>query len=145
MYEIIDHTADIGIHAVGSDLEEVFIQAAKGMFDVMIESKANLIPAITVPVHIKISDAGKTGLKAHEELLVKWLQELLYIFEMRHLVPTHFFIDRISDNELEGCVKGLKFDTTRHHSRSQIKAVTYHKLSLTKKEDGWHASVIFDI
>lgn len=145
MYEIIDHTADIGIHVMGNDLEEVFIRAARGMFDVMIESKANLIPAITVPVHIKISDAGKTGLKPHEDLFVKWLQELLYIFEMRHIVPTHFFIDQISDNELEGCVKGLKFENTRHHLKCQIKAVTYHKLSLAKKEDGWHASVIFDI
>jgi SHS2 domain-containing protein len=145
MYEIIDHTADIGIHAAGKDLKEVFIRAAEGMFDVMVESRANLLPAITVPVHIKTGDSSKTGLGPHENLFVKWLQELLYIFETRHIVPTHFFIDEVSDNELEGCVKGLKFDSTRHHLKCQIKAVTYHKLSVEKKPDGWHATVIFDI
>ncbi len=145
MYDIIDHTADIGIHVVGKDLEEVFINSAKAMFDVMIESKADFIPAITVPLNIKTTNSNKTGFFPHEILFVKWLQELLYVFETRHLVFTHFFIDRITDNELEGCAKGLKYDETRHHLKCQIKAVTYHKLSVVQKEDGWHANVIFDI
>ena len=136
-YEVIDHTADIGIRVSGSNIEELFIHAAKAMFDVMVASKPNLIPAITVPIELKAN--------TKEELFVKWLQEFLYIFDTRHLVLTHFFIDKISETSIKGGAKGLKFDKTRHELMRQIKAVTYHMLAVEKREDGWHAQVIFDI
>ena len=144
-YEIIEHTADMGIRVTGSDVNEIFTNAAEAMFEVMVDSKPGLIPSITVPVQIKTSQIDSSGVKPMEHLLVKWLQELLFIFETRHLVLSRFYIDEISDNNLEGAAKGLKFDTNRHKQKCQIKAVTYHQLSLEKKDDGWHAQVIFDI
>lgn len=144
-YEIIEHTADIGIKVSGSDLNEIFIQAAVAMFEVLIDSKPGLIPSITVPVQIKTAQVDKSGVKPIEHLLVKWLQELLFIFESRHLVLSHFYIDEITDNYLEGAAKGLKFDKARHKLKCEIKAVTYHQLSLEEKNDDWHAQVIFDI
>jgi len=137
MYEVIDHTADIGIRVAAESLEEVFIRTAEAMFDVMVASKPNLIPSINIPIEVKARSA--------DELLVKWLQEILYIFDTRHLVLSKFFIDEISETSLTGGALGLKFDTTRHEMKRQIKAVTYHMLLVEKKTDGWHAQVIFDI
>lgn len=144
-YEILEHTADIGLKVAGDDLEQLFIRTAEAMFEVMVDSKPNLIPSITVPINIQTNTPPSGNLKPHEHLLVKWLQELLYIFETRHLVLSHFYIDSLSEDALEGSAKGLKFDRNRHKQKCQIKAVTYHQLSVEKKADGWQAQVIFDI
>lgn len=136
-YEVIDHTADIGIRVAGSSLNELFANAAEAMFDVMVASRPDLIANINVPVDVEAA--------APDELLVKWLQELLYVFDTRHLVLSNFYIDEITDKTLSGTAKGMKFDKLRHEMKRQIKAVTYHKLTLEKKADTWHAQVIFDI
>lgn len=138
MYEIIDHTADIGIRVQGGSMEEVFLQAADAMFDLMIGQKRPLIPAIEVPLRVEAA--------APDELLVRWLSELLFLFESRRLVLTRFWIDRIDGRRLEGAAKGLKFDETRHTPKLVLKAVTYHGLKLEKGADGlWKAEVIFDL
>ena len=136
-YDVIDHTADIGIRVAAEDLEELFIRAAEAMFDVMVDSKPNLTANINVPIEVSA--------ERPDELFVKWLQELLYIFDTRHLVLSSFYIDDISGTAVSGTAKGMKFDKLRHEVKRQIKAVTYHKLTLEKKEDAWHATVIFDI
>jgi len=136
-YEVIDHTADIGIRVEGESLEGLFTGAAEAMFDVMVDSKPNLVSSISVPVDV---EAAKI-----DELFVKWLQELLYVFDTRHLVLSHFYIDQISDTKLSGGAKGMKFDKLRHEMKRQIKAVTYHMLKVEKKGDLWCAQVIFDI
>lgn len=136
-YEVIDHTADIGVRVAAENLEELFIRAAEAMFDVMIDSKPNLTANINVPIEVSA--------ERPDELFVKWLQELLYIFDTRHLVLSGFYIDDISGTAVSGTAKGMKFDKLRHEVKRQIKAVTYHKLTLEKKGDTWHATVIFDI
>ena len=136
-YEVIDHTADIGIRVAAENLEELFIRAAEAMFDVMVASKPNLTANINVPIEISA--------ERQDELFVKWLQELLYVFDTRHLVLSSFYIDKLSETMLSGTAKGMKFDELRHELKRQIKAVTYHKLALEKKDDAWHATVIFDI
>lgn len=136
-YEIIDHTADIGVRVEGESLEELFVNAAEAMFDVTVASKPNLVSSISVPIDV---EAGRI-----DELFVKWLQELLYVFDTRHLVLSNFYIDEISETSLSGGAKGMKFDKLRHEVKRQIKAVTYHMLSVEKKGDTWHAGVIFDI
>jgi SHS2 domain-containing protein len=138
MYEIIDHTADIGIRVEGASLEELFIAAAEAMVDLTVRQKRTFIPSIEVPIAIEAP--------AVDQLFVRWLSELLFVFESRKLVLTKFWIDRIDEQHLEAAAKGLKFDETRHEQRLAIKAVTYHKLSVAKAPDGrWKAEVIFDI
>ena len=138
MYEIIDHTADIGIRVEGGSLEELFLRAAEALIDLTVRQKRQFIPSIEVPIAI---DAPNV-----EQLFVRWLSELLFIFETRKLVLTKFWIDAIDEHRVEGAAKGLKFEDTRHEQRLSIKAVTYHKLSVAQGPDGrWRAEVIFDI
>lgn len=138
MYEIIDHTADIGIKVNGSSLQELFISSAEAMFDIMVASKREFIPSIDVPVELEAP--------ALDQLFVRWLQELLFVFETRRLVLSKFWIDSMDEGHLLGSAKGLKFDYTRHTQKLAIKAVTYHGLKVECGPSGlWQASVIFDI
>lgn len=138
MYEIIDHTADVGIRVRGDSLAELFAVAAEATFDLIISSKREFIPSIDVPF---IIDAPNL-----EQLFVRWLQEILFVFETRRLVLAKFWIDKISEMHLEASAKGTKFDSTRHHQKMAIKAVTYHGLKVEKGADGkWTAEVIFDV
>lgn len=136
-YEIIDHTADIGIRVKGSSQEELFLHAAEALFDILAQPKKSLIPSIAYPVAVEAD-----GL---DQLMVKWLQELHLAFDMRRLVLTHFWIDEVSENRIIGGGKGMKFDDTRHRAGTQIKAVTYHGLKVENRDNEWVAEVIFDI
>ena len=138
MYQIIDHTADIGIKVEGSSLEELFVCAAEATFDLLVESRRQFIPAIEVSVEVEAP--------AIDQLLVRWLQELLFVFEKRRLVLTKFWIDRISETKLSGAAKGLPFDSTRHRQKLDIKAVTYHRLKVEQVPGNrWKAEILFDI
>ena len=137
MYDIIDHTADIGIRVKGSSQGELFLHAAEAMFDILVQPKKLLIPSISYPVAIEAESI--------DQLLVRWLSELHLAFDMRRLVLTHFWIDEITENRVIGGGKGLKFDDTRHRAGTQIKAVTYHGLKVESRGNEWVAEVIFDI
>lgn len=136
-YEIIDHTADIGIRVKGFSQEELFLHAAEAMFDILASSRKQLIPSISYPVMVEAEGV--------DQLMVKWLQELHLAFDMRRLVLTHFWIDEISQNRVIGGGKGLKFDDSRHRAGTQIKAVTYHRLRVEERDGQWEAEIIFDI
>jgi len=138
VYEIIDHTADVGIRVKAGSLSELFVEAAGAMFDMMVAKKRDLIPSIEVPMSIEAP--------ALDQLMVRWLSELLFVFETRRLVLTKFWIDEIDPEHLFGAAKGQKFDTTRHEQRLAIKAVTYHRIKVEQDESGlWIAEIIFDI
>jgi len=138
MYQIIDHTADVGIRVEADSLPELFIEAASAMFDLMIEHRRRLIPSIEVPISVEAPSL--------DQLLVRWLSELLFVFENRRLVLSSFWIDEIGGGRLFGSAKGLKFDATRHARKMEIKAVTYHKIRVEQTGGGrWLAEVIFDI
>lgn len=136
-YELIDHTADIGIRVKGSSQEELFLRAAEAMFDILVKPKRFLIPSINYPVSI--------AAEGTDRLLVRWLQELHLAFDMRRLVLSHFWIEHISPTSVSGGGTGVKFDDTRHRMGTQIKAVTYHHLKVEELNGVWTAEVIFDI
>lgn len=137
-YELIDHTADVGIRIKGSSLGDLFLKAAEALIDITFSTKKSIIPAIGVPLAIEADCV--------EQLLVRWLQEILFIYETRRLVLTQFWVDEIDERHLVGSAKGTKFDDARHSQKQDVKAVTYHQIEVKKDEDGsWYAKVIFDI
>ena len=135
-YKLLDHTADIGIIAFGRDLPEAFGNAAYAMFDILtdmdrIEEKGKFNPRVS---------ASNT-----EELLVTWLDELLYRYETERFICKRFVIDDMDDRSLSATVFGEKVDPARHEIKLEIKSVTYHQLRVEKTDDGWTAQVIFDV
>lgn len=136
---LINHTADIGIEVLGSSLKELFVSAADGMTGLMVECLGAAAP--------QRHSSKDIFLKAdiREELLVKWLEEILYFIETKRLVPVSFNIKSIDNNSLSAQIEVVSFDPKIHHPKYQIKAVTYHDLTI--KEDGgiFKTRVIFDI
>jgi SHS2 domain-containing protein len=155
-FEVIDISGDAGIRAYGETMEELFINAATGMYSLI----------------TSLEDVGEqreiaVALESHslEGLLVSWLNELIFHFDTYGFVGKKFLITEITPSVtlppaergsgqtqgsaptymLKGSVSGEDFDPERHERRLLIKAATYHQLSLEKREGQWVTNVIFDI
>jgi SHS2 domain-containing protein len=136
-YEIVEHTADIGIRASGRSREELFAQMAEGVFSLIVPPE-EVRPAEMVPVK---AEAG-----GWEDLLVAWLKELLYLFDTRHFLVKSVKVLRLEEGWIEAEVSGEKLDPARHSAGKEVKAVTYCGLSLKEEPGGgWSARVILDI
>jgi len=138
-FEILEHTADIGIAAYGKNKEQVFTNAAKGMFEIIAGKNKN--PKKNFYDKIKLEADNLEG------LLFAWLNELLYIGETRLVILNKFQIKELSDFQIKAEVRGAKINPPSIKIEKEIKAVTYHRLEFKKdKESGlWRAQVIFDI
>ena len=138
-FEILEHTADIGIAAYGKNKREVFINAAKGMFEIIAGETKNL----------KENFYDKIKLEADnlEGLLFAWLNELLYISETKLVILSKLKIKELSDFQVKAEVRGMKINPPSVKIEKEIKAVTYHRLEIKKDEKSglWRAQVIFDI
>lgn len=134
-YKILEHTADVGIEARGKTLKEAFENAASGMLSIMINPEK---------VAEKESYSLKVKRRDEKELLVAFLSELLYKYEVDDILPKRVKISLLTDKELRAEVKGEKIDLKKHTIDTQIKAVTYHQLAIEKDKD-WKIRVIFDI
>lgn len=132
-YEEIEHTADVGIRASGRTLDELFANAAEGMFS-LIEDLSTVQPVGEIEVRLTADDLPT--------LLLRWLTELLYVHETERLLFSSFdaHVDGIS---LVGHARGEPIDKTRHELKLAIKAVTRHRLTVDPKKG--IAEVIFDI
>ncbi len=138
-FEILEHTADIGIAAYGKTRKEVFINAAKGMFEIIAGENKN--PKENFYDKIKLEADNLEG------LLFAWLNELLYISETRLVILNKFHIKELSDFQIKAEVEGMKINPPSIKIEKEIKAATYHRLEIKKDEESglWRAQVIFDI
>ncbi|NOX97347.1 MAG: archease [Nitrospirae bacterium] len=135
-YEIINHTADLGLRVFGETREELFANAAAAMF-AQITDLEQIRPHLHRSLEVEAPD--------REELLVRFLSELLYLFTSGALLPGKFKIKRMDDRYLEAEVWGEKFSASLPQLKTEIKAVTYHNLKIDHDETGWKAEVIFDV
>jgi len=136
MYETFDHTADVGIRARAADLGTLFREAARGLFAVLLVRPESVRPRETVTLFLEGADL--------EELLHDWLAELLSRFDAEHWLPGDFDVEP-TDTGLHAVVHGEPFDPARHALDTEIKAVTYHGLTVREDPEGWLAEVILDV
>jgi SHS2 domain-containing protein len=136
MYEIFDHTADLGLRVMGGTLEGVFVEAGEALFSVIVDDIRSVRPSRQVEIDLQNDD--------QELLLFDWLNELLYRFETGHLLFSRFET-RISGGSLAGKAWGEPLDLARHALVHEVKAITYHGLKLRKQADHWLAEVVVDI
>jgi SHS2 domain-containing protein len=133
-FEIIEHTADVGIRAWGDSIEEAFEQAAMGMF--------SLIGDIT-----KVDIVGEAEVRVENEdiegLLVDWLSELLYMFDTDKIFLGKFDVSITDKYSLHARVYGERYDPKKHGMGVEIKAVTYHMLKVDEESN--EVRVLFDI
>ncbi len=137
-YVMFDHTADIGIEIYGRTKKELFTNAARALYDVMIEIKE---PLQKKRYRKKVSIEGADA----ADLLVNFLRELLYLFNGKRLVPVSCAITGMAARRLSATLAVVRFSPQVHTVRTEIKAVTYHGLVVERGKKGWRAKVIFDV
>jgi len=138
-FKYLDHTADLEFISYGKTLNEVFANSALAFFT------ATLNPG---SVEIKESREIKLSAPDLETLMHDWLNELLFLFEVEFLVFREFKveIEKLNENyELYAECSGEELDLKRHAIDAEIKAVTYHNLSVEERNGLWEARVLCDI
>ena len=135
-YEIIDHTADVGIIAYGADVEELFSNAALALFSLITEPES-----IEEKLHLDL----EVNSEDRDSLLVEWLNELIYLFDTKHIIFSRFDIESLTHNHLKATCYGEGFDPMKHKIKIGVKAATYHMLKLYKNGDSCKAQIILDI
>ena len=135
-FEVIEHTADIGIVAYGADTKQLFANAALGLFSLMADLD-NLKKNVKREIELSAEDV--------EILLVEWLNELIYISEVEHVIFKRFEIIELSNTRLKATCFGEKIKAGQHRLKREIKAATYHMLKLNKENGRYQVQIIFDI
>lgn len=138
-YTFIDHTADVAAELSADTVERLFSYAAQALTDT-ITDLSSVVPSVTQSVTL---EAGSL-----EDLLVDFLNELLYRFEVQNMLVSDTTVAlREVDHRwyLEASIGGEPFDPARHPARVLIKSATYHGLRVTRESGAWRARIVFDI
>jgi SHS2 domain-containing protein len=134
-FELIEHTADVGIMAYGADVKEAFANAARGMFSLIVE-----VGSVRETEYRDIEVTAPD----EESLLVTWLNELIYLFDAENMLFSRFDITELDTTRLKARVYGEPVDNARHRLKTGIKAATYHMVEVDRSEGG-RVRVLFDI
>ena len=135
-FTILDHPADLGIEARGATLHEAFENAARGLVSVILDLSTVECQESRV-VEISAADI--------EQLLVKWLAEVLYLYDGQRFVGKEFTIGEMTPHRLKATVTGEQFSVTKHRTKMDVKAITYHQLLVRQDKDGGLVRVFLDI
>ncbi len=133
-FELIEHTADVGLVAYGKTLAGAFANAAFGMFSIIAELGEVRETESRI---VEISEADPEG------LLFEWLNSLIYLFDVEMLLFKRFDIMDMDEGHLRAACYGEKYDPSRHHLKTGVKSATYHMLEVDLDKN--RVRVIFDI
>jgi SHS2 domain-containing protein len=132
-FEEVEHTADWALRIRGRDLNELLVNAARGMSSLLVAEPANIPITLEEGFEIEGYDA--------ECLLVNWLSELAYWAETEGIVFHEFNLQQVTPTHLQAVVRGGQVADLQKH----IKAVTYHDLEIVETDDGLETTVVFDV
>ena len=134
-FVVLDHIGEIGVQGYGRSLGQAFSQAARGMFSLMVELES-----------IEERESRQIEVRARDldALLVAWLNELVYLFDLEGLLFRRFVIGQITQQHLQATCWGEPLSPQRHQLKLGVKAATYH-MAEVRQDNGWQAKVILDI
>jgi SHS2 domain-containing protein len=135
-YEVLDHTADIGLIIFGQDLKGLFENAGKAFFHLITDLRK---------VRRRVEKRVRIGEESLDRLMVDWLSELLYLHDVDHLLLKEFKVESVGEDGLKAVVEGEPFQAGFHVIKTEVKAVTYHQIEVRKKDGNWRAQVILDL
>jgi SHS2 domain-containing protein len=151
-FELLEHTADVGIRASGATLEEAFEQATLGLAEVLGAHR----PGPGRPVTLEVSAADLGG------LLVDWLNEVVWLHEVRQTAVAGVRVERVAIGRPGagragggaggggggGLARGVVelADGGEPPDGTFVKAVTYHRLRVEPEPGGgWVVEVYLDV
>jgi len=139
-FEFLEHTADMYIAAYGSSLEEAFENAALATFEVMTD---------TDKVEAKEKEDVKLEAQDKEALLYVWIEELLFLFDIKAKLYSKFKVTRIEETEdrflLKASIWGEVFSAQKHPQKLGVKAITYHRMEICKEDDRYIVKFVLDV
>jgi SHS2 domain-containing protein len=135
-FEILDHTADIGIIVYGEDLRALFENAGEAFFHLLTDLRK---------VRRRIEKRIDIGGESLDRLMVDWLSELLYLHDVENLLFKGFKVEYVGEDGLKAVVKGEPFKEGVHVIKTEVKAVTYHLIEVRQNNGHWRAQIIFDV
>ena len=135
-YHIFDHTADLGLHVFGRTGEELFINGAYALFDLMAD-----LEQVQLTTELMITAAGTDW----HELWVNYLRECLAAFYGAGLLIGKIDILSLGQKQVTARLRGEIYNPARHRIKQEIKAVTYHRAALEITAQGWKGEVILDV
>jgi SHS2 domain-containing protein len=135
-FEVLDHTADIGLIVYGENLKALFENAGEAFFHLITDLRK---------VRRRTERRIEIGRESLERLMVDWLAELLYLHEVENLLFKGFKVESIGEEGLKAVAKGEPFQEGVHVIKTQVKAVTYHQITVREENGVWRAQIIFDL
>ncbi|RMF72814.1 MAG: archease [Acidobacteria bacterium] len=140
-YELIEHTADVGIVVRAESLERLFETAAAAMFDLMYDVESARPGPMVHRVALREDDLAAA--------LAAWLGELLSWAMAEGAAPGAFEVTSVAPGragvDVRGQVLAEPLDPARHRFETELKAVTYHGIDVGRRNGNWEARVIFDV
>jgi SHS2 domain-containing protein len=135
-FEILDHTADIGLIVYGNNLKALFENAGEAFFHLITDLRK---------VRRRVERRIHIGGESLDRLMVDWLNELLYLHDVENLLFKGFNVEAVGEDGLMAVVKGEPFQQKIHVIKTGVKAVTYHRIEVRQEKGGWRAQVILDL
>jgi SHS2 domain-containing protein len=132
-FEILEHTADVGVRSWGPTPEEAFRQSALGLLDIV----GAWHPGAGQRETIEVEGRDRAA------VLVDWLGEVLYLQDSRDVVVSDLGVDVVTEKSAAGWVELAERPLTIEGTA--VKAITYHQLDVTRSGDRWEATVYLDI
>jgi len=127
-YRLLDHVTDALIEAWGSTFERALRQAAFGLLDTMIDTKA-VRPILDETLVVEGHD--------ELELVYNWLEQVLLSFEIRQQVFADFQVDPVKSTghslQARARVRGEKYDPRIHGAKVEVKGITYHLMEIRRE------------
>lgn len=136
MYEVFEHTADLGLRIRAESFESLLVEAARGFVSLIVDDPSSILSSQQMTLRIEGT--------APDYLLFDWLNELLYRFDTGHFLGCRFDV-AVDEQGLTAHISGETLDPARHRLEHEVKAITYHELRVERQADGWLAEVIVDI
>ena len=135
-FEILEHTADVGVLARGRTLADAFAHAAEGIFSIMVNLDG-----------VRETEQRPIAVAARDwpGLLVAWLSELLYYSDVEGLLFKRFEMQDFRPYALRAVAFGEPVDRQRHELGPGVKAITRHILEIDEGPEGWRVQVLLDI
>jgi SHS2 domain-containing protein len=132
MYEILPHTADVRVRLTCNDAPSLFADGAAALRDVV---KPEVVPGQ--------GETHSLSIEAHDltSLLVDFLNELVWLLEVRHLVSSSVSVTTLEPTRLVAALTMAEVATWQR----DVKAVTYHEAEVREADGEWTTTLVLDI
>ena len=137
--ESFSHTGDVGFALRADDLDELFDAAREALLAVLVT---------TPPERGDIARTVELGAPGLDVLLVRWLEEILYLQATEALLAASSeprVRHRGDDWHLSAHLRLAAMQPEASHAWREVKAITYHGLEVKRDEAGWRARVVLDV